>query len=813
MKKSICYVFYMLVALLSFCCNTVYVSANDHSIIYDIEKLNFKTNEITIKGFSFIDHYDNYGGVSGYKNLTTWIIVSKASRAENALDRDHFVKEVNPKSKDLYVTRCVASGCSNTERLRRINNKVEENYCNRDGNSRCSYHDVGFEVSLKYEDIFKEIGEANELYFYIKSEIKYKNGVKYSETIGLGVNKIACTINSGSNACRTEVTNRIRGNDYTFGFEGISSTVAVTASSARIMRTGLQPYDQNHFAVTNGYPVKGYGTDGTIQKCTDNTSSGRDCVEGDELNFYKLGVDHSYGSGSTTYRPGNGASYYAHAAWVQVEGELVLKNFKEDDSKTGCNKIPAWSTGSSNPTEVGCENTVNYKTCINKDNISGTIYFRSSFDKNKGKVNSDQCRSLGGYWDPEAQDGAGRCFFPVNFTASLSILEEGTYTLGGVSPSSNLKNGQPFNFSSSSYTNSVSWINRKWGNNAYAFNIAAANDYSCKNGNCEATPLSEVWYGTADDNGRGVQARRAIYCSPYTNRCVKYNTPALAAAAYINDYVASQIVGYSNKTGIINSINYTSSEYTNPSAFPGQWTVMSINGNPNQVSNVLDNKGRAHTVYKVSASYNYGLKDGYLNIKNRSITYNNNVGTSADYVNFGKRLFVPLKYNPGLPYIINLNGSQISFVDGINWSIAGQCSVGVIAGLYDCPDGGCDGGGGGGNCDPTTNICDGLVLNVAYRPISVNEPFPAGAHTPINWSNYISAHGLDRIKKSYTYKPDYTYNGTLNFNSDGKYGNWNNIDPSGASRFVTNGNGFNVNANGDNYCGLGSYSDSCNKVG
>ena len=819
MKKSICYVFYMLVALLLFWCDTVYGDTT-HDIIYDIEKLNFKKNEFTIKGFAFIDHYDNYGGVtSNYKNLTTTIIAStrdNASSPSNFNNRNSISFVADNKEKDLYATRCIGGGCSSTVHNDRIKNRTETLDCSgSSSDSRCSYHDVGFEVTISYKELFDKFSNAGDgIYFYIQCELKYKSGLSSTKLIRIGVNEGACII-KGESKCRVNEDLDIDGSDYTFRIGALDDHALMTATYARIMNDSYSGINGNWFKDQRKYKIDKYVDEGpAVTKCL---SDGTHCVTSSKLNYYKLQVDHRYGSGSNWYYPGNSASYYAHASWVQVEGKFLLKNLKKNPNKVGCSGISNWddTDGTTVDKSVNCGGEVNYKSCRDDYQVSGTVYFRSAYGGDE-KISKSQCGSFGGQWYDDADDGEGRCFLPVNFTASLSILEQGNYKMGGVS-SSTLKNGQPFNFSNSSYTNTISWVNSFVGDRAYNFQYGNAYDYSCTNKGCSAHVVTfQDWYGTAKKDG--ISERNAVYADRAGNQTRRKGISNVAEI-YVNNELKNKFDdNYRNFNGKLGNM-YKSSVFSSAN-FPGDWSMSSIS--PLSDVTLLDaetNTALPHRAKSISASYNYGLRDGYLNIKNRSITYDNSVSTSADYVNFGKRLYIPLKYSPGKAYSISLarspydNGYGISFVDGIYWGITGTCNVNATAGLYDCPDGGCDGGGGGGNCDPTTNICDGLVLNVAYRPISVNEPFPAGAHTPINWSNYISAHGLDRIKKSYTYKPDYTYNGTLNFNSDGKYGNWNNIDPSGASRFVTNGNGFNVNANGDNYCGLGSYSDSCNKVG
>lgn len=785
MKKAIKYIVIFLVFF--FCANDdMHVKAVGHDLIYDIESLKLGSTSLVIKGFSFIDHYDNYGG----HNLETYIIASTSSSVEKIKSNNSHEFKTNVTAKDLYATRCTNNGCDSETRDDKIKNKeIDDDCSNHPGASRCSYYNVGFEVTITYESIYSALGEVDDIYFYIRSTVRHGGGVYKTITLPIGVNSKVLSVSSGS--CTSDSVCNL--GNYSFTLGKLSNKVKMTAVSARIIGDNFGYIKSGHYFnpsnedPSSEYVFSEYIIGGSITKENDDGTS---FVTSSGLSYYKLNVDHCYSSGDSTYRPGDKCSYYAYSSWVQVTGHLKISKLRENVVQTKCDKISDWSGTKKNiDNTVSCGEPTSYESCTDVDKVSATVYFES-----RGSFTKGQCVLRSGeYFE-------NKCYLPITVTASVSILERGKYTLGAVS-SSSVKNGQPFNFSSSTYENSVFWINNKKRPNGEAYySYKVAKDYSCSSTKCVvlgSVNISQV--SSAYYNGK------------------KYGSLSKASEVAIADAVYKKI---DYNINLLNEM-YSSNSFS-VSEFPGSWVLdeTKVVGYDGRISGKTgDGNTSKFNVNKISASFKYSLNDGYLNIKDTSISYDEAKSSDSDYINFGKRLYVPLKFKPDSSYTINLkklyssSSTGISFVEGIKWGITGSCSVKVVPGLFECPDGDCS----DVSCDSKTQICD-LSLAVRYRTIAVDDPFPrisSDSDLPANWLAYKNEFGnFERIANSYNNypnKPDYRYTGKFNWSDQQAYTSWNNMNFNGTSSFLTLNN-FNLNVNSSNYCKLGEFDNSCDKV-
>ena len=161
MKKLVNYFVFLIVFLVCIPIRSVFAAA-DYKISYDVTEFSITKEEIIFKGFSFLDHMDNYGG----RNMQTYIAAYSGGWNKqwndinkcNASNHCYAVKSTTSSYKeyDLYFIRCIGDACTEQYRLQRARNlkngteKYELNTCNEPGSasgvyykdSHCAYHEV-----------------------------------------------------------------------------------------------------------------------------------------------------------------------------------------------------------------------------------------------------------------------------------------------------------------------------------------------------------------------------------------------------------------------------------------------------------------------------------------------------------------------------------------------------------------------------------------------------------------------------------------------------------------------------------------------
>lgn len=843
-----------------------------HNLVYDITELSANATRIKFTGYAFIDHYDNYGG----KNATISVIASKSSTVGGINSSNSYTKSVTYSAVDLYGTRCTAGGCLNSLN-KALYQKIASTgygYANCNGNRNgaltsitgginygldddnnpwvggtCVIHNVGFSASFSYEQLITNLNVQNDdqIYFYVRVKVKHeKNCDSVTRTSSIGVNSKACNV-SGTQCSNSSYTL----GKFNFAFQGLSSKATVVSYRSVPLNDSFQKIadNRNYFEKGKLFTIVDYKASQTLIKnsygdnvsdhkvqienislyklatygtCTSHANGDGVNCSGDESGEYSSYVNSSYPYGAYLYKNQGSAtqqSYYAYSSWMKVDGSVVLTglSLREPPIKTDCSKISSWGSSSDINVDktVSCNGSKSYSACINlsESSVTNNIYFQSA------GVDSARCTTYGG------TIVNSKCYLPVSVGASVSIYQAGSYSLGGVSPTS-VKAGLSFNFSSSKYSNTISWINnKKWDSSTYYYLYGNATDYTCTTSGCSSTDtvISDSTQAYYKDLNGNVHTGTANYVSQFA----------------IADAVKTKLKlnSYSN----VLSKMYKSSDM-NVNEFPGTWSLSSISPNVSKskiatnkyswqdVGNIADTEGNTFNLSKVSTEFTYSLIDGYLNVKTLEVKYpTGGSSLGEEYVLFGKRLYVPLKFNPDARYVINLlkeKGSSggISLVEGINWGVKGTCNVEVEPGLYDCPGGNCNDNPGDDDCDPNTEICDNLSFSVKYRSINEKEPFPKATTVsdyPKNWETYASTNGLSVVNKlprlndvytKYLGNPDYSYSGLFNFTDDGNYGSWNNINVSGSSNFVNSASGFTVKTVAStNFCKLGQFSTTCDK--
>ena len=301
-KKRINY--FLLIVLLFFSYTSFANAAIANDINYEITSFNLtKEGKMSIEGWSFVDHADNYGG----KNLTTWIIAyrgtwnkkwAKKSNCNKAKDKkgnrlcyaiDTTASKINGHVQDMYYLRCVGGACNPTTRskfLKRVKNgeTYHGSTCMKAvtgaANSHCIYYNVGFKAeTVSMKTLSSTLGSNKKIKFMIVSQIKIKHPNKtIRRYTRMGFLPSDCKIKS--NSCKnnkwydvyTEKTTKSDGTEikstYKAKFNGLNNKIEFTAMSARgftsetvrgnssSQRTTEFNYRKNH----NVYYVRKRGT-------------------------------------------------------------------------------------------------------------------------------------------------------------------------------------------------------------------------------------------------------------------------------------------------------------------------------------------------------------------------------------------------------------------------------------------------------------------------------------------------------------------------------------------------------------------------
>ena len=260
----------------------VKADGTDYKISYDITKFNISNNSqgedvINIEGWSALSHMDNYGGTKG--NMSTYIIayVSNGNNSWNSggVKYKRYLASYNSASDyDLYPLRCEWSDSHDActgEAWKNVNSTLKNNQrvlatrtCSEDGyvggtyylGSHCAYRNLGFKISIKINDIIKnlKIQDSTKVKFAIQTVVWYgtklsnvskiheKNHKQDSADIGIVLdgNKSSSGCSIYGHSCEEggKYTSRVKYSDIDAKFDrkitisGLSDTVKFTAENA-----------------------------------------------------------------------------------------------------------------------------------------------------------------------------------------------------------------------------------------------------------------------------------------------------------------------------------------------------------------------------------------------------------------------------------------------------------------------------------------------------------------------------------------------------------------------------------------------------
>ena len=209
MKK---YIKLLVIFILILFPNVVLASNNpsDNIHIVAVEGMLINGAEISVEGYAFISHQDNYGGSGG--NIKNFFVVYTGSPQNEKTWQEEYINISNDKEsiecknsnncyipkniqvieRDLWWARCTNEGCSKQKEIteyRKNNGFINSSTCN-DNNyrvgknsafkygSECIYYNIGFKVNLKLDVIISSfLGDTN------GSVDKFEERKSYDETI------------------------------------------------------------------------------------------------------------------------------------------------------------------------------------------------------------------------------------------------------------------------------------------------------------------------------------------------------------------------------------------------------------------------------------------------------------------------------------------------------------------------------------------------------------------------------------------------------------------------------------------------------
>lgn len=482
------------------------------------------------------------------------------------------------------------------------------------------------------------------------------------------------------------------------------------------------------------------------------------------------------------------------------------------------NKVSGETQCSSNPEQ----SIANFKQCkgynVSSNNTSNSYIYVS--------VDNGDCSGSGNKIFRD-EDGVRKYYARVTVTTNILINQKAKFYFKGINEPS-VRAGKGFTIGETNYENEITWIIAdldKDGKPFYNYNYKVQKLVS---NSC----ISDVDFSLRESG-------RFYY---YDEDGVWRSTTSLkdASFAVINKVVDKSYL--SDSSGNYTNIKFKSydSNDSNDRKFKsvnGIWENIRNEGSivKGDGFNTSDVSVRVNSSSKfgktVTREYEYNLAQSAVKVvgddyaKALYAEDAEDAIAAARAINTGEKFYIDFKWVYGgyWPFNIGKNNSNAntdsvnpSLVDGMTWDLTGTCGVNVEDGYYKDADG-------------------DVGLNYRYRSISLKNPFPKANQTTfdditaINWRNWFGDININantnrnRIYNTLNYNYDYS----LRFsklsseiisisdikeisNSKG-YGSYEGFNPDGSSQFLITNFSTGININDQYYCGLGFFSEDCNK--
>ena len=234
--------------------------------------------------------------------------------------------------------------------------------------------------------------------------------------------------------------------------------------------------------------------------------------------------------------------------------------------------------------------------------------------------------------------------------------------------------------------------------------------------------------------------------------------------------------------GYQDNIGHWEEDPNNDAALDNALEEKNIDGN---IKKVL----KANT--EVVTRYYYIPNNAYINKKTAKVVYSDNDTdyNNNEYLQEGKKYFVPMKYSGFFPMQALMDSGNLSTLNGITWRADYACGVSSYCDFYECP--------GPSNPDdpdiPWKDLTTPQPLPTGYRfyyrPISLSEVFPNGRVEGSNWTFWREENGnkfentYDNLEYQVTLTSD-DIQSIVEYNEGKNYLKFDNINGFGSSNFI-----------------------------
>lgn len=797
--------------LICFCFNMNFVNAMEQSHIYMVENLNFSNNDIlTIDGYSFVSHRDNYGG----KNLNTYIVAYTGSRGTTAdwwdifpsgsssntninamistcnSNSNCYIVKADTVSRDFWWSRCTGSGCKyESVALTRASQGqfVNDTSCtssvdsngNNYGGSHCVYYNVGFSAKLNLKSILEKFSDGNYRYdrtinFAIVASIS--GGGKSVYSTNMGVYPAFCHVN-GTGSCSNGAQIDSGGN-YTVNVGNMSREAHYDAIDSGGYNNSSATSYAAIFAHANNYNILNLD-----KKKTFSLTKGG--VTGSFVD--EIFLLNSVFNGSLLVPSNNGSSgYWAFANRIHITGSFTISGLAQKVISRECDYLDVGTSQKENI--VSCGNEGMYKQCSKVKNINASkqIYYPTN----------SNCTGMSG-----KQKINGNWYVPIDVSTSVLFYQEATFKFGDIPQKASIYAGKGFTLDTTTYTNSVTWVIADIHPDDFSpyYNYSGVESIlsggSCNNQTINFNEDALVYYYASDGSLLSATLKEAAFYVISGAAEKKIDTSS------VDDIKFKSCDSNSSTNCDVNNPNYEVS---------GSWSK--IGDTTIENSSMKELIGR-----KITNNYQYNLANSYVVLngdQNGKALYIENVESEIDsYKNTGEKYYIDFKWKSRLRFPFDLEKNiNPSFLKSIsmNWKLNGMCSITVKDGYYTEGEGG------------------KIETLLKYRSINVDNPFPKG-NIPSNWQKWWEkTSNQTRIKNSYGDYPDHPlYEITLSkyeipdaksisdianygeANGNDSYASTKTISLDGSSKFVKLFFSVFVRESDRLYCPLGTFKQEC----
>lgn len=820
--------------------------ATDNDINYEITSFKISnTGTITMKGWAFIDHMDNYGG----KNLTTYIVAYTGTWKDDYIKncKDHPKKckrykttqggiKINNSIVDMYYVRCTDSACSSTRNTQRKNQIENQGYigeidtCTNAGSyggSHCLYYDLGFQVSIPISD-FEKFGSSNEkeVKFKIVSSVKYSGNNYEWQSSDLGILPDVCGTVFDTN-CKNKSTSKVYKSP-----KKTSNKVCDAQSNCTWDVTWTE-------VKLGGLEKRIYFTALEARRFYTNTPKGGSNGTFDSPKYYNVlqfGSIQSYqnykGDGSGIFKARMlklEGGYWAFTSWVKAAGNLTI-NLTNKTKKTTGNGGGGGDGGDDTACEdfycIGgnCDYSENNCSTIDPAGISGvscnsskiidSCTSNSGFEKTTDnnlyvKDCSEQVSSNGEYYykvpGPYITEHFGiyknivttgtengiiksgnDYYFPITFRANIKLFEYLKYVHQNFTNNQEVISGSyfPYKFE---YKVSSDWYPHDYSELIIDTLTSSNNTYDQI---IKATALLNGSTTETFDIYLGLKKGETIYKKNGTSF-----TEVIYNESFYTDLASTKVTTLYNEDrakALTVTFDDSNDKDRKLNTLPGQVTCDGGIGNgPNDI-------------------WEPGEAQGNINARTMTCTYSIN---NAYYKNNGTEYgyYIYLASTPGADYTKTTNGESIYYIpmdasETFRFKLSAQ-NLSLLTPITYKLDATC-------NVNPYNKLDPNSGSGaLRYRPIDESNPFPTGV-VYSNWQTYIDKYGLNRItQKSFAHIYYQTQKNISNVDSNtyGMYNEYKDIGKDGSSSFVTSESFFEYKDR-DYHCRAGEFSDNCDKT-